>query len=172
MSKLGTRGLDFYTPKSTRQWVQISLGRHHDLGWDGTLQWNHSPKRELKLSAGHSSSSLGKKSFIYGGGVSYLSGFPGGTSGKESTCQCRRCGFNSWVRKIPWRKKWQPILVFLPGESHGQRRLAGYSPWDHKESDTIEPLSTHASYLLERRWENFWISKSVKWLGLSLVFSV
>ena len=44
-----------------------------------------------------------------------------------------------WVRKIPWRREWQPTLAFLPGESHGQRNLAGYSSWDHKESDTTEP---------------------------------
>ena len=48
--------------------------------------------------------------------------FPGGASDKEPTCQCRRykrCGFHPWVRKIPWRRKWQPTPVFLPGESHG-----------------------------------------------------
>ena len=47
---------------------------------------------------------------------------PGGTSGKESACQCRKCKkcrFDPCVRKIPWRRKWQPTLVFLPGESHG-----------------------------------------------------
>ena len=49
--------------------------------------------------------------------------------GKESACQCRRCRFDSWVGEIPWRRKWQPIPVFLPGESHGQRILEGYSPW-------------------------------------------
>ena len=65
-------------------------------------------------------------------------GFPGGASGKEPTCQCRRRGFDSWVRKIPWRRAWQPTPVFLPGESHGQRSLVGYSPWGHKESDTTE----------------------------------
>ena len=57
--------------------------------------------------------------------------FPGGTSGKESTCQCRRhkrCGFSPWVGKIPWKKAQQPTSVFLPGESHGGRTLAGYSP--------------------------------------------
>ena len=67
--------------------------------------------------------------------------FPGGTSGKGPTCQCRRCrrhGFNPWVRKIPQRRAWPPTLVFLPGESHGQRSLAGYSPEGHKESDTTE----------------------------------
>ena len=49
--------------------------------------------------------------------------------------QCRRHRrreFNSWVRKIPWRRKWQPTPGFLPGESHGQRSLVGYSPWGHK----------------------------------------
>ena len=57
-------------------------------------------------------------------------GFPGSTSGKEPACQCRRykrCGFEPWVRKIPWRRAWQPIPVFLPGESLGQRSLVGYS---------------------------------------------
>ena len=49
--------------------------------------------------------------------------------------------------KNPWRRKWQPTPVFLPGESHGQRSLAGYSPWDHKESDTTERLSMHAIYI-------------------------
>ena len=50
----------------------------------------------------------------------------------------RRCGFHPWVRKIPWRRKWKPTPVFLPGEFHRQRSLAGYSPWGHKASDTIE----------------------------------
>ena len=56
---------------------------------------------------------------------------------KESSCQPRRHGFSPWVRQIPWRRKQQPTLVFLPRESHGQRNLAGYSPWGHKESDII-----------------------------------
>ena len=64
--------------------------------------------------------------------------FPGGTSGKGSTCQCRRHGFNSWVRKIPWRRKWQPTPVCLPGKFHGQRILPEYSPWGCKELDTTE----------------------------------
>ena len=55
--------------------------------------------------------------------------FPGGARSKEPTCQCRceRHRFNPWVRKIPWRRKWQPTPVFMPEESHGQRSLAGYS---------------------------------------------
>ena len=52
--------------------------------------------------------------------------------------------FDPWVRKIPWRRDRLPTLVFVPGESHGQRSLAGYSPWCHTESDTTERLSTHA----------------------------
>ena len=54
--------------------------------------------------------------------------------------QSRRPGFNPWVGKIPWRRKWQPTTVFLPGESHEQRSLVGYSPWGHKESDMTEQL--------------------------------
>ena len=50
-----------------------------------------------------------------------------------------RRGFSLWVRKIPWRRAWQPTPVILPGEFHGQRKLAGYSPWGCKESDTRSP---------------------------------
>ena len=56
--------------------------------------------------------------------------------------ETKRCGFDPWVRKIPWKRAWQPTAVFLPGKSHGQRSLAGYSPWGRKESDTTEQLST------------------------------
>ena len=52
-------------------------------------------------------------------------------SGEEPACQCQRCRFEPWVGKILWRRKWQPTPVFFPGKSHGQRSLAGYSPWDH-----------------------------------------
>ena len=47
-------------------------------------------------------------------------------------------GFDPWVGKMPWRRKWKLTLVVLPGKSHGQRRLAGYSPWGRKESDMTE----------------------------------
>ena len=70
-------------------------------------------------------------------------GFPGGASGKEPACQCRRYkrrSFDPWVGKIPWRREWLPTPVFLPGESHGQR---SYSPWGRKESDTAEQFSRH-----------------------------
>ena len=59
-------------------------------------------------------------------------------SGKESACQYRRCRFDPWVGKMPWRRKWQHTPIFLPGESHGQRSLVSYSAWGHKESDTPE----------------------------------
>ena len=53
-------------------------------------------------------------------------------SGKESTCQYRRFRFDPWTGKIPWRRKWQPTPVFLPGKSHEQRSMVGYSPWGRK----------------------------------------
>ena len=49
-----------------------------------------------------------------------------------SACQCRRHGFDPCVRKIPWKRRWQPTPVFLPGKSRGQRSLMGYSPWGCK----------------------------------------
>ena len=52
--------------------------------------------------------------------------------------------FNPWLRKIPWRRKWQPTPVSLPGKSHGQRSLLGYRPWEHKESDMAEWLKHRA----------------------------
>ena len=72
--------------------------------------------------------------------------FPRWLSGKESAYQCkrhRRCTFGPWVGKIPWRRKWQPTPVFLPGESHGQWSLAGYTLWGRKESDVTE-VTYHA----------------------------
>ena len=54
--------------------------------------------------------------------------------------QQRRPRFDPWVRKILWRRKWQPTPVFFPGKSHGGRNLVGYSPWGCKESDTTERL--------------------------------
>ena len=55
--------------------------------------------------------------------------------------QCGRPGFDPWVGKILWRQKWQPTPVLLPGKSHGQRSLVGYSTWGRKESDTTERLN-------------------------------
>ena len=82
-----------------------------------------------------------------------LHGLPRWLSGKEFTCQCRRhrrLRFDPWVRKLPWRREWLPTPVVLPGKSHGQRSLVGYSPWDRKESDTIEYWGTLAAVKLKR----------------------
>ena len=70
--------------------------------------------------------------------VNSIMGFPAGTGGKEPTCQSKRqkkCGFNPWIGKIPWRRAWVQTLVFLLEESHGQRSLASSSSKGHKESD-------------------------------------
>ena len=78
-----------------------------------------------------------------------LEGFPGGSSSKQSACQCRRhnrLGFVLWVRKIPWSRKWQPTPVFLPGKFHRQKSLVGFRPWDHKELDTTEHTHTHVGW--------------------------
>ena len=99
--------------------------------------------------------SNGRPGWMVPGGVSWtlltwgrilLSLTPGGSSNKEPVCQCRRytrCRFDPRVGKIPWRMKWQPAAVFLPGELRGQRKLAGYSPWGRTESDMVQPLSQH-----------------------------
>ena len=64
-------------------------------------------------------------------------------SGKESACQCEMCKLDLWVRKIPWRRKWQPIPLFLPGKCHGQRGLMGYSPWGYKRVGTTLVTKQH-----------------------------
>ena len=73
-------------------------------------------------------------------------GFPAGTSGQESICYAGdpvRCGLDPWVKKVPCRRAWQPTPVYLPGESHGQKSLAGYRPWGLKELDMTE-VADHA----------------------------
>jgi len=77
----------------------------------------------------------------------YIFGLPRWYTGKKkkSGCQCRKCkrlGFDLWVGKIPWRRKWQLSLVFLPGKFDGQRSLVGYNPWGHKKLEMTE--HTHA----------------------------
>ena len=63
----------------------------------------------------------------------------GGSDGKASACNAG-AWFHPWVGKIPWRRKWHPTPVLLPGKSLGPRSLVGYSPWGRKESDTTERL--------------------------------
>ena len=59
-------------------------------------------------------------------------GLPGGLDGKEATRNAGDMGLIPGSRRLPWRRKWQPTPVFLPGESHGQRSLVGYSAWGAK----------------------------------------
>ena len=73
----------------------------------------------------------------------FILGFPGGSVVKNLSANAgksQRHRLDPWVGKMPWRRKWQPTPVFLPGESHGQRSLAGYSPSGHKESDVTEHI--------------------------------
>ena len=65
--------------------------------------------------------------------------------------QSGKPGFNPWVGKIPWRRAWQPISVFLPGEFHGQRSLVGYSPWGCKESDKTDSLRITQHTILDKK---------------------
>ena len=83
--------------------------------------------------------------------------FPGGACGKGPTCQWKRRGFSPWVRKIPWRGARQPTPVFLPGESHGQRSLAGCSLWGRRELNKTEQLTLIHS--------GNWLSSDSEWGG-------
>ena len=98
-------------------------------------------------------------------------GFPWWLSRWRILLQCwrhRRCRFDSWVGKIPWRRIWQPTPVFLPGKFHGQRSLVGYSPWGHKDLEITEQQHTEV-----RKWDSEF-SKSNKGLDklCSLSFGV
>ena len=75
---------------------------------------------------------------------------PGGANGKEPACQSRGRGLDLWVRKIPWRRAWQRTPEFLPGESRGQRSLAGCSPWGRTDSDRTE-ATEHTRAAAENR---------------------
>ena len=93
---------------------------------------------------------------------------PGGTSGKESACQCRRhkrYSFDPWVGKIPWSRKWPPTPVFLPGKSHGQSSLVGYSPQGRRvrhnwvtslkgQTLAFDPPYNHCYLMLEEKPRN------------------
>ena len=82
-------------------------------------------------------------------------GFPGGSVVKNPPANAgdavRRRGLNLWVGKIPWRTEGQPTSVFLPGESHGQRSLVGYSPWGSKELHTHAHTHAHTHPISPRK---------------------
>ena len=89
----------------------------------------------------------------------YQSWFPRWHRSKESAYQCLRCkrqGFNPWVGKIPWRRKWQPTPpVFLPGKSHGQRSLGDYSPWSLRvRHDCTHSTHSHLLIILSQFWKH------------------
>ena len=115
------------------------LGRSPGGGHDNPLQYSclETPHGQRRL-AGYSpwgrkeldtTEQLSTAQHNYGRGLHWW------LSGKESVCQCRRREFHPWVKKIHWRRKWQPTPAFLPGKSHGQRNLVSYSPCDRKELD-------------------------------------
>ena len=84
-------------------------------------------------------------------------GGPGGSDCKESACNAGDLGSIPGSRRSPWRREWLPTPVFFPGEFHGQRSLAGYSPWEHKEWDTTEWLAPEISTLdnsNDHTWRN------------------
>ena len=95
-------------------------------------------------------------------------GLPRWLSGKESACQfsrCKRCRFSHWVRKIPWRRKWQPTPVLLPGKLHGQRSLVDYSSQGRKELDMTEHARMHA---WPRYFSKTYLFTSIKFHSQSL----
>ena len=100
-------------------------------------------------------------------------GLPGGASGKELTCQCRRykrCGFDPWVGKISWRRAWKPTPVFLPRKSHGQRILVVYSP--NIPSDSFTPHSPpHDGFSLALPNWSAWLLWSAKTRSYLLLHS-
>ena len=87
----------------------------------------------------------------------------------KNLLECGRPGINPWVGKIPWRRKWQPTLVFLPREFHGQRSLVGYSPWGWKESDMTEQHTYELEVIIGwemKRWtgsSNWKLGSSGAW---------
>ena len=74
-------------------------------------------------------------------------GFSGGSAIKKLPAMQEPSGFDPWVRKIPWRRKQQPTPMFLPGKSHGQRLLEGYSPWGCRVQHDLVSMRTTLSYL-------------------------
>ena len=146
---LGTY-MGWHTIKVSRTWEQLSIpGRTFWRGGSITSRiWKEPPAWTCVLQSGgtdicseHVRTDLREKLLrSHSPPPVLLQGAPfawaqqevsGGTSGKEPACQCRRCkkhGFNLWVGKMLWRRAQQPTLVFLPGESYGQRHLVGYSP--------------------------------------------
>ena len=115
------RGWDGWMASPTRwTWVWVNSGSWWRTGRPGVLRFTGSQR------VGHDWAT----DLIWSLMVLIVKNYP-----------CRRhktWRFDPWVNKIPWRRAWQPTPVSLPGESHGQGSLMGYTPWGHTESDTTE----------------------------------
>ena len=111
-------------------WVSLHLSSHCVLSYMGNQKQPLVPGYHLFY---NNPRGISEKSFSY-----VLSRLPWWLRWKSICLHCGRPGFDPQVRKILWRREWLPTPVFLPRESHGQRSLAGYSPWGHKESDMTE----------------------------------
>ena len=110
--------------------TQLEKPEHHkeDPAWPKIKQKINPTFKNISISCVHSSVLMTTTQCMW-------------LSSKESACRCRshrKPRFNPWVGKIPWRRKCQPTLVYLPGKSYGQRSLVGYSAWGHKESEATE----------------------------------
>ena len=141
---------------STERWAPCSLKGRMSMGW--VLSW----KSHLDFIQ-HAFLVFTVNQSLYQGSANFpkrdrrVFGCPRWLSGKESTCQYRRHEFDPWVRKMPWRRTWQPTPVFVPGKSHGQRSLASYIPWGHKESDNMtKRLNNDNKYLKICRIDSFY----------------
>ena len=126
-----------------------TLRSHFPFGESWTYRWSHvdsfSCMAHVWYGLDHSGVCLYSELLSTRIPASPILRFPEWLGAKESTFQCRRCRFDPWVGKSPWRRKLQPIPVFMPGESHGEKSPAGYSPWGHKESDTTSQLNNNPS---------------------------
>ena len=87
--------------------------------------------------------------------LGFPGGFPGGSDSKESACNEGDWDLIPGPGIFPWRREWPPTPIFMPGEFHGHRSLAGSSPWGHKESDTTERLNTAQNILKEKKEKTY-----------------
>ena len=105
--------------------------------------------------------------------ANHIDGLPWWLSGKESACQCRRHGFYPRVRKIPWRRKWLPALVLLPGKSHGQRSLLDFSPWVAMSWTQLRDWTITTVMLITWKWvENPYFYLFTWWMISDLYFKL
>ena len=111
-------------------------------------------------------SSLNQAKCFYREGTlsSLVEWLPAGSDYKESSCNAGDPS-SIWIGKIPWRREWLPTPVFWPGEFYGQRSLAGYSPWGHKESDMTKWFQIRVGH-------NWAIPKKVHRKGISKCYAV